>query len=154
MIQCGNNRDHRCYERRNRPVHSSLLAPRKSTGRKALPKRGSGSGVRVRIRLKPATLQNLTPNSPLSTNCYIDPELVGLPYVQSHSHEHPSSTPQTLDNLPLNPRLNLRQPQRNPNRYVKLAMRNMVRKGYFLETLCIDNNWTLAVLVSLAYLTR
>jgi hypothetical protein len=69
---------------------------------------------------------------------------------------NPSSTPQTLDNPSFEPTPESTKAATEPKpSYVKLAMRNMVRKrGTSLQHFALTTMGLLAVLVSLAYLTR
>lgn len=69
---------------------------------------------------------------------------------------NPSSSPQTLDNPSSKPMAESTPAATEPKpSYVKLAMRNMVRKrGTSLKHFALTTIGLLAVLVGLAYLTR
>ena len=69
---------------------------------------------------------------------------------------NPSSSPQILDNPSSEPTPESTPTATEPSpSYVKLAMRNMVRKrGTSLQHFALTTIGLLAVLVSLAYLTR
>lgn len=84
-------------------------------------------------------------------------EFIGVSFTfEAIPMSKPSSSPQTLDNPSSEPTLDSKPaPTENKPSYVKLAMRNMVRKrGTSLQHFALTTVGLLAVLVGLAYLTH